>query len=178
VRAFLARNQREVLLVAALPLPHVDARRVVSDGFVHAESDMLGFLQRTGAIETGIDRGADDPYRPAPSCNWLSMAVHRAGTDLPEGAEPPDGLVAGLMATNALARGTFNSIAGRFSAPQLKDVHGTVRRSPGAADAATAPPTSSPSVCAVRAHARRHYLAIGRHRLARPGVALRRRPGG
>jgi len=127
VRAFLARNQREVLLVAALPLPHVDARRVVSDGFVHAESDMLGFLQRTGAIETGVDRGADDPVPPGAFVQlaypWLCT---RAGTDLPEGAEPPDGLVAGLMATNALARGTFNSIAGRFLAPQLKDVHGTV----------------------------------------------------
>ena len=51
VKAFLARHQREVVLLAALPLPHVEARRVVSNGWVHAESDMLGFLRRVGVFE-------------------------------------------------------------------------------------------------------------------------------
>lgn len=128
VRAFLARHQREVILVAALPLPHVDARRVVGSGsWVHAEADMLGFLRRAGVIESAVDLEAADPIPPGAFVQlaypWLCT---RAGADLPEGAEPPDGLVAGLMAANALARGTFNSIAGRFSLPLLNDVHSTV----------------------------------------------------
>ncbi|MBE0623307.1 MAG: phage tail sheath family protein [Burkholderiales bacterium] len=127
VCAFLARHQREAILVAALPLPHLEARRVLGGGWVHAESDMLGFLRRAGVIESAVSREGVDPV---PHGAFVQLAYPwlctRAGTDLPEGAEPPDGLLAGLMAANALTRGTFNSVAGRFSVPLLNDVHSTV----------------------------------------------------
>ena len=40
---------------------------------------------------------------------WLST---QAAADLPELLEPPDGLLTGLIAAGALARGTFRSVAG------------------------------------------------------------------
>jgi hypothetical protein len=127
VRTFLAQHQREVIFIAALPLPHVDARRASGDGWVHAEADMLDFLQRAGAIESADDAANGDPI---PSGAFVQLAYPwlctRASADLPEMAEPPDGLLAGLMAANALTRGTFNSVAGRFSQPLLNDVHSTV----------------------------------------------------
>jgi hypothetical protein len=131
VRAFLARHQREVVLVAALPLPHVDARRVVGDGWVHAEADMLGFLRRAGVFEpVGSFKVGKEVGDSTLASAFVQLAYPwlctRAGADLPEGAEPPDGLLAGLMAANALTRGTFNSVAGLFSVSLLNDVHSTV----------------------------------------------------
>ncbi len=127
VRAFLARHQREVVVVAALPLPHVDARRVVSDGWTHAESDMLGFLRRSGVLESAGNFTTPDS---SPASAFVQLAYPwlrtQAGDDLPEGAEPPDGLLAGLLAANALTRGTFHSVAGRFSGQLLSDVRGTL----------------------------------------------------
>lgn len=128
VRAFLARHQREVVFIAALPLPHAQARRVVgTGGWVHAEADMFGFLRRAGVFEpAGRFEAADTTLASAfvqLAYPWLCT---RAGADLPEGAEPPDGVLAGLMAANALARGTFNSVAGGFSVARLNDVHDTV----------------------------------------------------
>lgn len=127
VRAFLADYQREVVFVAALPLPHVEARRVITGGWIHAEADMLGFLRRSGVFEPDGNFVAGDTTLASAFVQlaypWLCT---RAGGDLPEGAEPSDGLLAGLMAANALTRGTFNSVAGRLSVPRLNDVHGTV----------------------------------------------------
>ena len=127
VRAFLARHQREVILIAALPLPHLEARRVTGGGWVHGEADMLGFLRRAGVFEpAGRFEAGDTTLASAFVQLAYPWPCTRAGADLPEGAEPPDGLLAGLMAANALTRGTFNSVAGRFSVPRLNDVHGTV----------------------------------------------------
>jgi hypothetical protein len=129
VRAFLAIHRREVIFVAALPLPHVDARRVVSGGWTHAESDMLGFLRRAGAFEPADSFDAGNTASASAFVQlaypWLRTQV---ATDLPESVEPPDGLLAGLMAANALSRGTFHSVAGRFSQPLLFDVHDTLPR--------------------------------------------------
>lgn len=127
VRAFLARHVREVILVGSLPIPHVEARRVVSGGWTHAEADMLGFLRRTGVLE-GVESFAARDTSLASAFVQLGYPWLRtsAGSDLPEGAEPPDGLLAGLMAANALSRGTFHSVAGRFSQPLLNDVQATL----------------------------------------------------
>ena len=46
---------------------------------------------------------------------WPWLATRRAA-DLPETLEPPDGLLAGLIAASALARGTFRSVAGTRAA--------------------------------------------------------------
>jgi hypothetical protein len=127
VRTFLARHRRDVMFVAALPLPHVDARRLINGGWTHAESDMLGFLRRAGVFEPAGRFDAGDTSSASAFVQlaypWLGT---QAATDLPQSVEPPDGLLAGLMAANALTRGTFHSVAGRFSGPLLHDVHGTL----------------------------------------------------
>ena len=124
VRAFLAIHRREVIFVAALPLPHVDARQAVRGGWTHAEADMIGFLRSAGVFEPADNFDAGDTSSASAFVQlaypWLRT---QAATDLPERAEPPDGLLAGLIAANALTRGTFHSVAGGFSAPLLHDVH-------------------------------------------------------
>jgi hypothetical protein len=124
VRAFLARHQREALFVGALPLPREDARRPVSDGGVHAHSDMLAFLRRSGVFEAEGQQ-AGGPLSIASAFVQLAYPwlATRAAADLPEGLEPPDGVLAGLLAGSALARGTHASAAGGFSMPHLRDVH-------------------------------------------------------
>ncbi len=125
VRAFLARHQREVLFVAALPLPREDARRPLGEGGVHAHSDMLAFLRRSGVFEAE-GQHAGGPLSIASAFvqlayPWLNT---RAAVDLPEGLEAPDGVLAGLIAASALARGTHASAAGDFAAARLRDVQG------------------------------------------------------
>ncbi len=124
VRAFLARHQREMLFVGALPLPREDARRPVSDGGVHAHNDMLAFLRRSGVLEA---EGSVDASGLSIASAFVQLAypwlATRAALDLPEGLEPPDGALAGLIARSALARGTHASVAGEHSMPALRDLH-------------------------------------------------------
>jgi hypothetical protein len=113
LRAFLAGRRRDCLFVGALPLPADDVSRPAKAGPVYAEAEFLAFLRRAGVFEP---EGA----REAPSASvasafvqlgWPWIATRRAG-DLPETLEPPDGLLAGVIAASALARGTFRSVAG------------------------------------------------------------------
>ena len=123
VRRFLARHQREMLFVGALPLPREDARRPASDGGVHAHNDMLAFLRRSGVLEA---EGRHDASELSIASAFVQLAypwlATHAGADLPEGLEPPDGVLAGLLAGSALARGTHACAAGDFSQPLLRDV--------------------------------------------------------
>ena len=123
VRAFLARHQREVLFVGALPLPREDARRPLSEGGVHAHSDMLAFLRRSGVFEAEGQHVVSDLSIASAFVQlgypWLNTSL---SGDLPENLEPPDGVLAGLLAGSALARGTHASAAGDFSMPRLRDV--------------------------------------------------------
>ncbi|AOF84575.1 phage tail sheath family protein [Hydrogenophaga sp. RAC07] len=127
VRAFLAQHQREMLFVGALPLPREDARRPLSDGGVHAHNDMLAFLRRSGVLEaegrvdaSGLSIASAFVQLGYP---WLAT---RAAQDLPEGLEPPDGALAGLIAGSALVRGTHASVAGDTSMPALRDLQSAV----------------------------------------------------
>jgi len=52
---------------------------------------------------------------------WLRT---QQSDDLPEGLEPPEGVLAGLVSAGAVARGSFRSVAGDFSMPRLRDVTG------------------------------------------------------
>lgn len=120
VRAFLALPPREVLCLAALPLPQVDARRVAAGAHVHAQADMLAWLQRIGVF------GVDDPVPHRPSQALVQLAWPwlrtQASIDLPESLEPPDGVLAGLIAASANQRGCHRSVAGDFSLARLRDV--------------------------------------------------------
>jgi phage tail sheath protein FI len=127
VRAFLAQHQREALFVAALPLPREDARRPGARGGVHALGVLMGFLRRSGVLENEGQHAAGDLSAASAFVQlgypWLRT---RDALDLPEGIEPPDGSLAGLVAQGALARGTHASVAGDRSAAWLRDVTGSV----------------------------------------------------
>ncbi|MDB5274932.1 MAG: hypothetical protein JWO58_3299 [Chitinophagaceae bacterium] len=121
-RSFLARNQREVMLVAALPLPHVDTSRIVGVGnVVHAQADMLAYLQRIGVLRPDGSVGSSGLASAFVQLSWPWLRT-QASNDLPEGLESPDGILAGLIAGNAAQRGTFRSVAGDFSMARLRDV--------------------------------------------------------
>lgn len=124
-QAFLSRYQREVILVAALPLPHVDTQRIAGSARVYAQADMLAYLQRIGVLRK--DSGAA-PEGVGVASAFVQLAWPwlrtQASDDLPEGLESPDGVLAGLIATGAALRGSFRSVAGEFSMPRLRDVAG------------------------------------------------------
>ncbi len=109
-RTFLARHRRDALMVATLPLPQTEARDP-SPGGVHAGTDWLAFLHGTGVLE-GV--GTTDAAAAASAFVHLAWPWLRttSAEDLPEQIEPAGGLLAGLLAANALARGTFRSVAG------------------------------------------------------------------
>jgi uncharacterized protein len=83
---------REVQLVAAIPRPTED----------RTSGDLLAYLEPllAGGLAT----------------SFLQLAypwVGAAASALPEGIEPPEGVLCGVLAANALERGTYRSIGGR-----------------------------------------------------------------
>lgn len=110
-RERIARFHREMLLVAALPLPTVQAHHAESDR-AWAQSDYLAYLERSGVL---TEQAASDSATTASSAfiqlgwPWLSTGH---SDDLPSRLEPADGLLVGMLANNALRRGTFRSMAG------------------------------------------------------------------
>jgi uncharacterized protein len=109
VRAFLDAWRRDALLIAALPLPAADAVNI-NGGTLHAQANWLGFLERSGVL------GKDDTDDRRPR-NALSQLVWpwlrtRQSSDLPQGLETAEGTLLGVLAANAITRGTFRSVAG------------------------------------------------------------------
>lgn len=123
VRDFLRRYQREVMLLAALPLPHVDTHRIASGDSLHAQADMLTYLQHIGVLNEDGSVGSEGMASAFVqlASPWLRT---QAASDLPEGLESPDGVLAGLIAAGANERGCFHSVAGDFSVARLRDVSG------------------------------------------------------
>lgn len=142
------RHAREVQLIAAVPLPaddlaftgasdtryvprvpvaelaqamaaREDETRLVRDG-------LLRFLTDEGLLRGGIERGA-----PSLASAFVQLAypwLRTPGSQtLPEGLEGPEGALAGLLARNALLRGTFHS-AGSLPVADVLDVHPVVTR--------------------------------------------------
>jgi hypothetical protein len=93
---WLQRHRPDVQLVAALPLGLTGSRE---------ELDPLPALLQSGRLAPLEDDGLGTA--------WLQLAFPWLETDTSTdrlgGLAPPDGLVAGLLARNALARGTFRS---------------------------------------------------------------------
>jgi hypothetical protein len=100
VRAFLMGHRRDVVLIGALPLMASAA----------AQRAPLEYLRQRGVLV------ADGEQPDAASSAFVQLAYPwlstQAANDLPQLLEPPDGLLAGVIAAGALARGTFRSVAG------------------------------------------------------------------
>lgn len=112
VRAFLARHRRDALLVAALPLPHAAARAEGVDG-AHSQADWLRFLRQSGVLEAEgtSEAGRGTAASALVQLVWPWLRTTRSD-DLPGRVEPAEAVLAGVLADNALGRGTFRSIAG------------------------------------------------------------------
>lgn len=144
VRLQLARHHRDKLLLAALPLPTHELRHAAAAGDTWAQADMLGYLERSGMLApaaTGEGAATASAFVQL-AWPWLRTAQ---GADLPGQLEAPDGLLAGLVARNALARGTFRSVAGT----PLPAVFGTEPVLPWSAIAATATDALARRVCVI-----------------------------
>ncbi len=113
-----------MLLLAALPLPQLDTQHSSSTlEAVHAQSDIGAYLQRIDVLRetplsSDVDPGASSAFIQL-AWPWLQTT---AAVDLPQTLEPPDGVLAGLIAAGAGAQGTFRSVAGDFSVPLLRDI--------------------------------------------------------
>jgi Bacteriophage tail sheath protein len=99
-RDFLYLHRKDVLLIGALPLMATAS----------AQRDPLAYLREEHVLlADGVDPGQASSAFVQIGYPWLST---RAAADLPQLLEPPDGLLTGLIAAGALARGTFRSVAG------------------------------------------------------------------
>ena len=117
----VSRQAREVMLLAGIPLP---APGLVTTSSAHAaaERDLLGFMREQGWLKplsspTLKDRGLATAFLQL-TFPWLKT---RASDGLPEQLENPEGALAGLLARNALLRGTYSSAAA-LSVPGVYDV--------------------------------------------------------
>lgn len=104
---WVASHRRDVQLVAALPLPTPESP---------AARDPLAALLAANAL-----RALDDQSAWGLAGRFVQLAwpwVRWTGSvGLPEGLQPPDGLLAGLIVANTLAQGAFTSAAGRQRLP-------------------------------------------------------------
>jgi len=129
---WLSDFRRDVQLLAALPLPHKEseaARDLLA--FMHREAWLSGTLQTSNSLATAfLQLGYP----------WLQM--NYAG-DLPANLEPPEGVMAGLLARNALTRGTFRS-ATAVAVYDVVDFSPPLAQSQQFALNPAAPPQASP----------------------------------
>jgi uncharacterized protein len=113
VRNFLARHRRDALFIGALPQAHRDTNHIEAANTIYAESELLSYLRGTGILEP-LDAYESPPSSAASAflqLGWPWLSTRRS-SDLPQTLEAPDGLLCGVIAASALARGTFRSVAG------------------------------------------------------------------
>jgi hypothetical protein len=105
---FLHDFRPDVLLLAGVPQP----LQTGTTGSANAQEPELALLEQMplGAPATSQPEGRDRHARLQLVWPWLET---RRSSDLPEQIEPPDGVFAGLLAANALTRGTFRSVGGQ-----------------------------------------------------------------
>jgi hypothetical protein len=107
----VSRAAREVMLLAAIPLPEAG---LISTSATRApmERDLLTFMREQGWLNplsspTPSSRGLATAFLQL-AFPWLKT---RASDSLPEKLENPEGVLSGLLARNALLRGTYSSAA-------------------------------------------------------------------
>ena len=95
---FIAGHRRDMQLLAALPMPQMESE---------AAPGLLGFMHQRGWLsDAPLTQNSIASAFLQLGYPWLQASY--AG-DLPTNLEPPEGVMAGLLARNALTRGTFRS---------------------------------------------------------------------
>lgn len=109
---WLSDFRREVQLLASLPLPRMGSKAAKRPlAFMHEQGWLSFTLQSPESLATAFLQL---------SYPWLGQGY---SGDLPAGLEPPEGVLAGMLARNCLTRGGFRSAAGL-------DVHNLVDMRP------------------------------------------------
>ncbi len=102
IAQFLRLRRREMQFIGALPLPALGSEAAVNP---------VDFLERTGPLADPLD----DAQAIRISSAFVQLAYPwvrtPASRNLPRELESPDGVLAGVLARNALARGGFRSAA-------------------------------------------------------------------
>jgi len=111
---WISHHRRDVQFIAALPLPHRESGAAHDPlAFMHARGWLSGALAPSPC--PGVGSGLTDAEKEGCSIAsaflqlsypWLENSSAR---DLPAGLEPPEGVLAGILARNALTRGTFRN---------------------------------------------------------------------
>ncbi len=100
VQALVSRLAREVQVIAGIPLPMRDVRADTGAKAASAEHDVYAYLTLSGVLERFESRFIQLAYP------WVKTTVSRR---MPEGLESPEGVLAGVLARNALSRGTVRN---------------------------------------------------------------------
>ncbi len=139
----IARYRREVQAIAAVPIPQrgTSGEENLLDFLMHGDDGSAGPLANSPLNQVGgIASAFVQLVYP-----WVRTD---SATNLPEGIESPDAILAGLLAQSALARGAFRSAAGsRFAG--VSDLYPHLRR-----DQMLTPPRADET----KSHLRRNLL--------------------
>lgn len=108
--SFLRQRRREVQLLAAVPMPLQGSRE--EGAFAPLIKELIDRRLSVDINPASLD--ADAPRGAASSFVQLVYPWVRSpgSARLPEGLEPPDAVLVGVLARNAITRGTFRSAAG------------------------------------------------------------------
>jgi phage tail sheath protein FI len=96
---FVRSSAREVQLLASLPIPHETFEKGLA---MFLEGELLAAGSGGGIASAFLQIAYP----------WLAT---QGSAQLPGGAEPPEGALAGILAVNALTRGAFTSAAGSLA---------------------------------------------------------------
>ena len=99
VALFISRQRRDVQLVASVPLPNQDINNLFK--FFHDQGFLGGTLESINSIASSFVQLAY-PWLESAGSNWL-----------PQRLEPAEGALVGMLASNAMARGSYRSITGQ-----------------------------------------------------------------
>jgi phage tail sheath protein FI len=101
-------HRRDVMLVGALPLPLPSAGLDKGE-----EHNPLLLLSEKGAVIRDVTLFSEDRIGNARLQLAYPWVATEAAANCPEGVESPEGVFAGLVAKQALAKGAFHSAAGQ-----------------------------------------------------------------
>lgn len=101
IKDFISEFRKDIQLVAAMPLPHLVAEESQE---IQQFMQQLSWQDEVSKVEKSLSSAFVQLCYP-----WLNTV---AGKLLPQGLEPPDGCLCGLLAGNALTRGAFRSVTG------------------------------------------------------------------
>ena len=98
VALFISRSRRDVQLIASLPLPSKEIDNL--SRFLHQQDYFSGSLENGTSIASAF-------------VQLVYPWIETAGSGLlPQGLEPAEGALVGMLASNAISRGAFRSVTG------------------------------------------------------------------